>query len=84
MSPEELNERLQEAMAAFQLVVGETKPAEMWRGMDEVTVEQFWQSWPEVRAWGEFLYQLIAKERGEKATPAAEADSEYDELGGPG
>jgi hypothetical protein len=84
MSPEELNERLQEAMAAFQQVVSEAKPAEMWRGMDELTVEQFWQSWPEARAWGEFLYQLIAKERGEKATPAKDQDEEYDEIGGGG
>jgi hypothetical protein len=34
-----------------------------------------------VRAWGEWLYTLIDKERGEKAEPVSPHD-EHEEIGG--
>ncbi|MGH2739490.1 MAG: hypothetical protein ACRDH6_03260 [Actinomycetota bacterium] len=82
MDAKELEEKLQEAVADLKVVAAGLKPGGAWRDFQELTIEEFWQSWPEIRAWGEFLYQLISKERDEKAEPAT--GSEYDELGGPG
>jgi hypothetical protein len=41
--------------------------------------EDFYRAWPQIRGWGEWLWQLIDGERGEKAAP--EKDPELDETG---
>jgi hypothetical protein len=80
---DEVEESLQDSMAAIQEVAHSVKPPDAWRRFGDVTVESFWQSWPEIRAWGEWLWTLIDNERGEKATPVA-PDAETDETGGGG
>jgi hypothetical protein len=79
---DELEETLNESVTGLQEVASSIKPPEAWRSMGELSMEQFWQSWPEVRAWGEWLWQLVDKERGEKAAPVA--DPELDESGSAG
>ncbi|HEX2030298.1 MAG TPA: hypothetical protein VHL78_02700 [Actinomycetota bacterium] len=79
---EELEETLNDSVSGLQEVAATVKPPEGWRRFQDVTIEQFWQSWPEIRAWGEWMWQLIDAERGEKATPVA--DPELDESGSAG
>jgi hypothetical protein len=78
---DEVEESLQDSIAALEEIAASVKPPDAWSGLSDVTAERFWQAWPNVRAWGEWLYTLIDKERGEKATPV-EPDAEHEEIGG--
>ena len=80
---DEHEETLQDSLAGLEEVTAGTKPPDAWRDFGDVTLERFWQSWPNVRAWGEWLYTLIDNERGEKAEPVAH-DAEHEETGGGG
>lgn len=75
----EVEGSVQDSMAALQEVAHTTKPPEAWRGFSDVTLEQFWQAWPDVRAWGEWMWRLIDAERGERAAPVTDPD--LDESG---
>ena len=79
---DELEETLNESVSGLQEVAATIKPPEAWRRFQDLTVEHFWQAWPEIRGWGEWMWQLIDAERGEKAAPVA--DPELDESGGAG
>lgn len=78
---DEIDESLQDSISALEEIAADVKPPEAWSRLDSVTVERFWQAWPNVRAWGEWLFTLADKERGEKAEPAA-PDAEHEEIGG--
>ncbi len=80
---DEREESLQDALAALEEVAGEVKPPDAWRDFGDLTLERFWQSWPTVRAWGEWLWTLVDNERGDKATPVA-PDAGDEEIGGGG
>ena len=79
---EEIEDQLQEAIAKLDLVVSGIKPPDAWDAFGQVAIEEFWQSWPEVRAWGEWFYRLIDAERGEKAEPVETSPDQ--EIGGSG
>lgn len=79
----ELEERFHEAVAALEVVTQEQKAPDAWRDFDHVALEDFWRAWPEIRAWCQWLYQLVDNERGDKAAPASD-DSPYEEIGGSG
>ena len=76
-------DRFHEAIAALEEVSGEVKPPQAWDDFGPVPLEEFWQSWPQVRAWGEWLWRLVDADRGERAAPASD-DSPYEETGGSG
>ncbi|MGH2691618.1 MAG: hypothetical protein ACRDHM_03855 [Actinomycetota bacterium] len=78
---DEVEESLQDSIAALEEIAAGVKPPEAWSQLGDVTVERFWQAWPNVRAWGEWLFTLIDKERGEKAEPVSPHD-EHEEIGG--
>jgi hypothetical protein len=78
---DEIEESLQDSIAALEEVAAGVKPPEAWSQLSEVTTERFWQAWPNVRAWGEWLFTLIEKERGDKAEPVSPHD-EHEEIGG--
>jgi hypothetical protein len=80
---DESEETLHDSIAALQELARSVKPPEAWRSFGDLTLEQFWQSWPEVRGWGEWMWTLIDNERGEKAAPVA-PDAEHEETGGGG
>jgi hypothetical protein len=52
------------------------------RKFGEVTKENFWRMWPDVREWAEALWRLIDDERGSMARPVE--DEELDDVGGGG
>lgn len=79
MPMDELEETFADSVSGLQEVAGGIKPPEAWRRFGELSVEQFWQAWPEVRAWGEWMYTLIQNERGDRATPVTDPD--LDESG---
>jgi hypothetical protein len=79
---DDLEEALNDSMAGLEEVAGQAKPPEAWRDLGDTTLERFWQTWPQVRAWGQWLWTLIDNERGDKATPVA-PDTE-EEIGGGG
>jgi hypothetical protein len=79
---DELEETLNESISGLQEVASQVKPPEAWRSFQDLTVEQFWQAWPEIRAWGEWMWQLIDAERREKASPVSDPD--LDESGAAG
>lgn len=76
---DELEDTLNDSIAGLREVAASVKPPDAWRRFGDVSTEQFWQSWPEIRAWGEWLYTLINNERADKAAPATDAD--FDESG---
>ncbi len=76
---DEVEESLQDALAGLEEVAHNVKPPEAWRRFGELTLEKFWQTWPDVRAWGEWMWRLIEHERGEHAAP--ETDPDLDESG---
>lgn len=78
---EELEEQFHDAVAALEVVSHEIKPPDAWGEFDDLTLEEFWRAWPQIRGWGEWLWRLIEADRGEKAAPEAE-DSPYEEIGG--
>ncbi len=79
----EHEDRVHDAVASLDMVSQEIKPPDAWREFGDLSLEAFWQSWPSVRAWGEWLWTLIDNERGGKAAPVA-PDAEDEELGGGG
>jgi hypothetical protein len=52
------------------------------REFGEVTKENFWRMWPQIRDWTEQLWQAIEEERSHMASPVE--DEELDEVGGSG
>ena len=80
---DELDDSLQDVLSTLEEIAHEQKPPEAWRNLSEATVEKFWQAWPGIRAWGEWMFQLIDGERGDKAAPVP-PDAELDETGGGG
>lgn len=68
-----------EAILALETRAQETKAPETWRSLSDQATEDFFRAWPEIRAWGQWLWQLIEAERGEKAEPVQ--DPELDETG---
>lgn len=68
-----------EAFLSLETHAQETKAPETWRSLSDQTTEDFFRAWPQIRAWGEWLWQLIDNERGEKAAPVK--DPELDETG---
>lgn len=83
MAEQDFEERFHEAVTALDEVTGEVKPPQAWDTFGQMPLEEFWQSWPQIRAWGEWLWRLVDAERGEKAAPASD-DSPYEEIGGSG
>jgi hypothetical protein len=69
----------QESILSLETQARETKAPETWRNLSDQTTEDFFRAWPQIRAWGEWLWQLIDNERGEKAAPVQ--DPELDETG---
>jgi hypothetical protein len=69
----------QDAILTLETHAQETKAPETWRSLSDQTTEDFFRAWPQIRAWGEWLWQLIDNERGEKAAPVS--DPELDETG---
>ncbi len=76
---EQLEEKVHDAVADLEVVAQEVKPPEAWRSFGDLTLEKFWQAWPGIRAWGEWMWQLIENERGSGAAPAGDPD--LDESG---
>jgi hypothetical protein len=69
----------QDAILTLESHAQETKAPETWRALSDQATEDFFRAWPQVRAWGEWLWQLIDNERGEKAAPVN--DPELEETG---
>ena len=63
-------------------VAGKVAATDAERDFNEVTKENFWRMWPDIREWGEQLWQVLEDERGDMARPAV--DEELDEVGGGG
>jgi hypothetical protein len=82
MSEDRMEERLHDAISELEMVAHSIKPPEAWREFGELTTEQFYRVWPDVGAWGQWLWQLIDHERGDKAAPID--DSDLDESGSAG
>jgi hypothetical protein len=57
-------------------------PAEADSAFSEVTKENFWRMWPEVREWADGLWQLLEDERRTSSMPVQ--DEELDDVGGGG
>jgi hypothetical protein len=74
-------QRFHEAVLVLEQMAQEEKAPNAWRSLGETTVEDFWRAWPEVRGWGQWLWQLVDAERAEHAEPDDRADVETGEGG---
>ena len=70
-----------EAILALESLAKEEKAPDAWRAMGETTVEDFWRAWPEIRGWGQWLWQLVDGERAEHAKPDDQTDVDTGEPG---
>jgi hypothetical protein len=75
-------ERFHDAVGSLEGLAGEIKPPEAWRAFGDQYLEDFWRAWPEVRAWAQWLWQLVDDERRDRAAPVT--DPEFDDTGGGG
>ena len=57
-------------------------PDEADSGFSEVTKENFWRMWPDVREWADSLWHRLEDERATMARPVR--DEELDDVGGGG
>jgi hypothetical protein len=57
-------------------------PEDADSGFSEVTKENFWRMWPDVREWADALWHRLEEERGSQSRPAE--DEELDDVGGGG
>ncbi|HYV00872.1 MAG TPA: hypothetical protein VEM93_00795 [Actinomycetota bacterium] len=57
-------------------------PEEAERSFGEVTKENFWRMWPDVKQWADALWRSLEDERSSMARPVL--DEELDEVGGGG
>ena len=53
------------------------------RTFGDVTQENFWRMWPQIKSWGETLWHQIEDERRHHSSPV-DGDDEHAELGGGG
>ncbi len=60
-----------------------TSAKEALRTFGDVTQENFWRMWPEIRDWAEDLWHEIEEERGLHASPVDD-DDDHLETGGSG
>jgi hypothetical protein len=57
-------------------------PEDAYSGFSEVTKENFWRMWPDVREWADSLWHRLEDERGSQSRPAE--DEDLDDVGGGG
>jgi hypothetical protein len=57
-------------------------PSDAESDFGEVTKENFWRMWPDIRQWAEELWQRLDEERGNQARPVE--DDLVDDVGGGG
>lgn len=48
----------------------------------DVTQENFWRMWPQIKAWGDGLWAQIEGERRHHSSPVGDDDDDHTELGG--
>jgi hypothetical protein len=82
MADEQLEFGFSTAVFVLDHTAGKIEVAEAERAWGNVTKENFWRMWPEIRNWAEVLYQRIDEERRHMAAPVE--DEEWDEVGGGG
>ncbi len=70
------------AVFVMEHVSEKTSAEEADRTFTETSKENFWRVWPQVREWGEQLWQILEDERGHASRPAD--DDVIDETGGGG
>lgn len=61
---------------------GKLKVDEAERSFGDLTKENFWRMWPNIKAWADDLWEQIEDERGHLSRPAL--DEELDDVGGGG
>jgi hypothetical protein len=82
MADEQLEYGFATAVFVLEHTAGKITSDDAERDFGEVTKENFWRMWPEIRDWAERLYQLVDDERSHMASPVQ--DEELDETGGGG
>ena len=82
MADEQLEFGFATAVFVLDHTAGKITADEADRSFGEVTKENFWRMWPQVRDWTEQLWQAIDDERRDMASPVE--DDELDETGGGG
>jgi hypothetical protein len=79
---EDISERLLKAFTEFETVADASTAEEAASGLDEATLQLFWQRWPHVGKWAGTLWRLLDQELADAAMPHEE--SEHHDLGGSG
>ena len=79
---EDISERLLKAFTEFEHVADATTPEEAAHGLDQATLQLFWQRWPHVGSCAGTLWRMLDQDLADAATP--HEDSEHHDLGGSG
>jgi hypothetical protein len=79
---EQLEYGFMTAIFVLDHAAGKISSAEAERDFGEVTKENFWRMWPDVREWAESLWQRLEDERRSTSRPVE--DEELDDVGGGG
>jgi hypothetical protein len=78
----DISERLLKAFTEFEHVADASTAEEAASGLDQATLQLFWQRWPHVGKWAGTLWRLLDEELAEAATP--HNDSPHHDVGGSG
>jgi hypothetical protein len=79
---DDASDRLLRLIEEFEHVAEDATPDEAARGLDEATLQLFWQRWPQVSSWGGALWRRLNEDLADAAVPAHESDMH--EVGGEG
>jgi hypothetical protein len=79
---DEASDQLLHAIEALERVADAATPDEAASGLDDATLQVFWQRWPRASAWAGQLWRRLNADLADAATPLGE--SEHHDIGGEG
>ena len=79
---EDASEHVLRALEQWERVTEIGPPDDAVAGIDEATLQLFWQRWPHVASWGGALWRRLNADLADAATPVDE--SEFHDVGGEG
>jgi hypothetical protein len=80
--PEDLGERLVQALSLLDEVADTMTPDEAAHRLDDASLQMFWRDWPNLSSWAGALWRQLDGDLSEPARPPR--DPELDEVGGSG
>jgi hypothetical protein len=77
---DDISDRFMDAISRFEEVADAGTPHDVYRHLDETSMQVFWKTWPDISSWAGSLWRLLNEELMD---PALSADHPHSgEVGG--